>query len=66
MVDVFLLLAKKLSANGVESVASQFIVTLNDLEDVHLQTTVDIHSLGVSLAERLRGKVCVAHLGANA
>lgn len=48
-----------MSANGVERVASKLVVTLHDLENVELETSVDVRFLGVAVSIRLGRKVGV-------
>lgn len=43
--DILLLFAQKLRANGVERVAPQFMLTLHVLKNVELQPTVYVRLL---------------------
>lgn len=45
MMDVFLLFLKELGTDGVERVRTQLVVTLDDLEDIKLNASVDPNRL---------------------
>lgn len=53
MVHVLLLFTQEMSTHSVERVAAELVVTLNDLENVHLQSSINVDSLGVALTESL-------------
>jgi hypothetical protein len=53
VVNVLLLLAQEVGADGVEGVAAELVVSLNDLQDVHLEASIDVDCLRVALPERL-------------
>jgi hypothetical protein len=61
MVYVLLLLAEELSTHSIESVASELVITLNNLKNIHLEATIDVHCLGVPLTKRLGGEMSVTH-----
>jgi hypothetical protein len=66
VVDVLLLLAEELGTDSIESVTAELVVALDNLQHIHLQSTINVDGLGVTLAKGLGRKVRVAHLGANA
>lgn len=63
VVDLFLLLAEEMGADGVQRVGTELVVSLHDGEDVELQSTVEVDRLGVARPVGLGAEVRVLGLG---
>jgi hypothetical protein len=61
-VDLFLLLAKEMTADGVEGVRPELEVSLHDREQIELKPTVKVDRFRVTGAVSFRGEVGVFRL----
>ncbi len=55
--DILLLFAQEVRADRVQRVAAELVITLNQLQQVELETAVGVGSLGVTVAHLLAGEV---------